>query len=304
MSVLDALPEKSTGASISGGAADAVVSGQRFAPVRLLVFGGSTGTTAAAAPGEVLDSTSADVLDFVRRIAPSTVDVMGGGSTAVDQAQTAVQRQLAEIKRKSDLTWGQLAEAMDVDARAVYLWRGGGGISAAHEERLHELSALVDSLDAGVPADVKAELVEARANGSLLERLRQGESPRELQGAAPWRARAIEAVDRNMGEWRNGGVLDEDFVFLLYLHPEGVDAFAAEARELLDASAPRRAWEALLDERAGGSAQPEIVEVGALPDEEMDEDDAGISPLFPPDELGIILGVGAIASRRPLHEGR
>jgi hypothetical protein len=99
--------------------------------------------------------------------------------------------------------------------------------------------------------------------------------------------------------------VDEDFVFLLYLQPEDVDAFAVEARELLHAPAPmRRDWETLLDERAGKSEQPETVEVEALSDEETEDDEAGIPPLFRPEELGIALGVGAIASRRPLHEER
>jgi hypothetical protein len=275
-------------------------------PMGFALVGGLTGATANAFPPEVIDWTSADVIDFAR---PTSLRAHPGAIGLVEIAppvpERPVKRYLDEIKRKSRVTWQQIADAMGVDARAIHLWKSGGGISAAHEERLQELSALVDSIDTGTPTDVRAELLEVTPLGSLLDRLRAGDSPRELQALAPWRSRALEDLERNLTEWENNDILDEDFVFLLYLQPAQVATFAAEARELVGMpGAVRRDWETVLDAQFAAMQQPEPVAVGVAEDDAPAEDDYGIAPLFKPDDLGIPLGVGAIASRPPLHEAR
>lgn len=302
---LDAIVlEPGTGTSMREARADALWFAQPIVPVGFALVGAVTAATACAFRSELLDWTSAHVVELAWPLAVPDHARPLGGIEAVHHPQTPVQRQLEEIKRKSGLTWVQLADAMGVEPRAVHLWRRGGGISAAHEERLHELNALVDSVDLDTPTDVRAELVEAAPGGSLLERLRAGGSPRGLIASTPWRARAREDVQRNLAARRTDAV-DEDYVFLLYLDDEGVRDFADRSTALLDdPEATRRGWELMIDAELARMEQPAAVVVEPEDDVRLDdEDEYGAAPLFEPAELGIPLGVGAIAARRALHEG-
>jgi hypothetical protein len=303
-SVLDAaLYESGTGAGMRQVGADAICLLRPIAPARLALIGVFTGATAFPLPSEVLDWTSADAIELVWPLSLSGHAAAIGEISVVEHGQTSVQRQLEEIKRRSGLTWGQVADAVGVDARAVHLWRQGGGISAEHEERLHELRALIESLDLGAARDTRAELLEAAGDGSLLERLRVGESPRALIAAAPWRSHARDELLRNLAARAEDGVLDEDYVFLLYRDDDSVREFADRASALLDDSAAtRRAWELTIDAELDRMAQPAtvVVEVG---EEERLDDEVEVAPLFEPADLGIPLGVGAIAARRALTEG-
>jgi transcriptional regulator with XRE-family HTH domain len=229
---------------------------------------------------------------------------IGEVTFAVD-AQTPVLRQLEDIKRRSRLTWEQIADAMGVEARAVHLWRRGGGISAEHEERLHELSALIENIDLGTPDDTRRELVEAVAGESLLERLRGGESPRALLASSPWRSRARDELRRNVAARAGGGGLDEDYLFLLYLDDAGVGEFADRATALLDEPASSRSsWESMIEAELDRMEQPAAVVVEPEEKEEEPLEEAGEpAPLFDLADLDIPLGVGAIAARRALSEG-
>jgi hypothetical protein len=303
MTALAEVMPTSTLSSGGHGYLDALQVSRTVVPIGFALVGGLTGASASAFPSELIDWTSADVIELVRPVSLPTHGTLAELEVDPTAADTPLKRRLDEIKSRSRLTWGQIADAIAVDTRAIHLWRAGGGISSAHHERLQELAALVDSIDTGNPIDVRAELIEASPTGSLLERLRAGESPHELKAAAPWRLTAREALERNAAEWQSDGVLDEDFVFLLYLQEDDAQAFVADARLLLETSSvTRREWETLLDAQFAGMEQPEPVAVEASDETESADDEFGIAPLFNPAELGISLGVGAIASRRPLHE--
>jgi hypothetical protein len=303
MTAFDAvLREVGTGATVRPSRADAVCLARPVMPVGFALVGELTAATACAAP-EVLDWTSADVVELAWPFMP----VQGGPPGAVeivDLTETAVQRQINELKRRSGLTWTLFAEAVGVDVRAVHLWRRGGGISAGHEQRLNELTSLIDSIDLGVAADTRAELLEAAPGGSLLERLQAGEPPRELFAAAPWRSRVWEQLEGNIRARNEGEVIEEDYVFLLYLDDDGVRAFADRATALLNQpEMTRREWEALIDAQFVQMEQPAAVEIEADASDLYDyEDEYGAPMLFRPADLGIPLGVGAIAGRRALHE--
>jgi hypothetical protein len=303
--VLDrSLYEAGTGATTRHVGADAVCLLRPVAPTRLALIGALTGATAFPAPFEVLDWTSANVIEQVWPLLVSAHPPAIQAASLVDEAHTAVQRALAEIKRRSGLTWGQVADAMGVEARTVHLWRRGGGISAEHEERLHELSALIGSIDVGTPDDARRELVEAAPDGSLLERLRGGESPRALMASSPWRSRARDDLRRNLAAHDDNGVLDEDYVFLLYLDDAGVREFADRATALVeDPAASRAAWESTIDAELDRMEQPPAVVVEVVDEEERLGDEEEVAPLFELADLGITLGVGAIAARRALTEG-
>ena len=121
-----------------------------------VLAGALTGSTAASAPPWLLDWTSSDV----HRLESPGIWV--SLDAAVDTRASAAQTLLEAIKRDSGLTWGQIADALDVEARTIHLWRNGGGISAAHETRLRELAFLVEVLQLREPSDVRSKLVNTR----------------------------------------------------------------------------------------------------------------------------------------------
>jgi hypothetical protein len=276
---------------------------QPMAPMGLVIPGGQTSVASCLFPFELLDATSADVIEL-----PTPWFVLGeSGTDAIVESETEVQRLVERIKRRSGLTWGQVAEAMGLEQpRAIHLWRSGGGISAANEKRLNELNALVDSVDIGSAADVRAELLRSGTAGSILERLHAGEPPLELAAIAPWRTSARTGLARNLeASSEDDGILDEDFLFLLELDDEGIARFAAEAESVLeDAHSRRRDWEELIDAQFGALKPPPSPTDLAADGSSEGDDPEEMRPLFRMSDLGIELGVGAIAAGRGSRERR
>jgi hypothetical protein len=297
------LIEQGTGGG-SGRIATAAGRFVKVAPVTFAIAGSLTGPTAALAPPSVLDWTSSGVH---RLETPGVWSVRDTVTAAPNPVLTTTQILVESIKQDSGLTWGQIADAMGVEVRAIHLWRNGGGISAAHEARLHDLGFIVDSVRLDEPGDVRSELVSARSGHSLLDQFCGGTGPRELVLGVPWRAKAREDVSRNVAARMSGEPVDENFAFLLYAEDPAVAAFAAHAGSLLEEpTTSRRDWEAEINAQFGEAEQPPVV-VGA-PSMDRDDVDAverdGALPLFGLDDLGIDLGVGAIASRPTLSEQR
>jgi|SRR5215218_4226632 len=288
------------GASRAGGAAGRLV---KFAPVGFAIAGAMTGSTTALAPPSMLDWTSSGV----HRIESPGAWMPGETVTVAEgpALTTTTQILLQSIKQDSGLTWGLIADAMGVEIRAVHLWRNGGGISAAHEARLHDLGFLVDSVRLREPGDVRDELVRARSGQSHLDAFRRGAAARDLALTAPWRIEAREGLDRSVAARLSGGAVDEDFAFLLYDDDAAVAAFAGHAGALLeDPATSRRDWEAVLDARFRDAEQPPVVDVASATDADGadDAEPFRVAPLFGLEDLGITLGVGAIASRPAVHE--
>ncbi|MEJ7787841.1 MAG: hypothetical protein WKF96_23815 [Solirubrobacteraceae bacterium] len=274
----------------------------RLAPASFAVAGVLTGATAAMAPPSVLDWTSSGVRRLENPAAWISHDPVAAAPSPV---LTATQVLLDSIKQDSGLTWGQIADAIGVDARAIHLWRNSGGISAAHEARLHDLGFLVDNVGLHEPSDVRSELVSAWSGQSLLDRFRDGTTTRELALIAPWRIAAQERLARSVEARMDGTPVDEDFAFLLYAVNAAVTAFAAHASLLLDGPATsRREWESEIDAQFGEVEQPPPVDVAPATEADAADDveHYGTAPLFGVDDLGISLGVGAIASRPTLNE--
>jgi hypothetical protein len=67
---------------------------------------------------------------------------------------------IADIKKRSGMTWHQVARLFGVDRRSVHLWVRGGGISSEHIERAFSLQSLLDRIDAGNPMRNRVELLE------------------------------------------------------------------------------------------------------------------------------------------------
>lgn len=262
-------------------------------PVGLALLGTITGASGCAQPVSIIDWTSANVValrvlePFPGQARPSTL------ATASPASAPSVR----ELKQRSGLTWGQLADVMGVRPRTLHLWSAGGGMSAGHEERLGELRTLIENLDIGESSDVRGELVEPASGGSLLAHLRSGVSPRDIISVAPWRLKAQADLVRNAEARLGGGAVDEDYIFLLYLPNEQVREFAERGEALLaNPETTRRSWEREIDSQFERMDQPTVA-VEAAPAEVADESTADLTPLFDPLELGIPLGVGAIAGR-------
>ena len=124
-----------------------------------------------------------------------------------------------------------------------------------------------------------------------------------MPGLAPWRSRAYEEVSRNVDAGLRGEPVDEDYLFLVYLSDDQIREFGTRATHLLTApDTTRSEWNAMVDAEFARIEQPPAVAVEEDGDDLGAESD-GIKPLFDPAELGVPLGVGAIAARLPLSDG-
>ncbi len=80
-----------------------------------------------------------------------------------------------EVRRKSGLTWEQLASLFGVDRRSVHLWASGRPMNAAHAERLNRILAVLRRADRGTPSATRAWLHSPTSHGLLpLDLLREG----------------------------------------------------------------------------------------------------------------------------------
>jgi transcriptional regulator with XRE-family HTH domain len=93
--------------------------------------------------------------------------------------EVAVDRAFAdavlEVRRRSGLTWEQLASLFDVDRRSVHLWASGRPMSAPNAERLNRVLAVLRRCDRGGPSATRAWLHAPTSRGRLpLDLLREG----------------------------------------------------------------------------------------------------------------------------------
>lgn len=80
-----------------------------------------------------------------------------------------------EVRRRSGLTWGQLASLFGVDRRSIHLWASGRPMSADHAERLNRILGVLRRADRGTPSATKAWLHSPTSHGRLpLDLLREG----------------------------------------------------------------------------------------------------------------------------------
>lgn len=80
-----------------------------------------------------------------------------------------------EVRKRSGLTWEQLASLFGVDRRSVHLWASGRPLSAQNGERLGRVLGIVRRGDRGTPSATKAWLTTPGPNGRTpLDLLREG----------------------------------------------------------------------------------------------------------------------------------
>lgn len=77
-----------------------------------------------------------------------------------------------DIRRRSGLTWQQLARVFDVDRRSLHFWAKGSRPSGTHVERLELVRAILQQLDTGDPEYTRQRLVTpVHSGGSILDLL-------------------------------------------------------------------------------------------------------------------------------------
>ncbi len=77
---------------------------------------------------------------------------------------------IAELRRRSGLTWDELARLFGVERRSVHFWASGKALNPANEARLDQMLAVVRYIDRG----------SAQATRALLTALSDGTTPFEL----------------------------------------------------------------------------------------------------------------------------
>jgi transcriptional regulator with XRE-family HTH domain len=121
----------------------------------LILAAGAMTMTGTAGASELPD---ADVVVFPL---DGTAASIGMGAPELGHGDSGLQvnpRALAEIRRRSGLTWEQLAEVFGVSRRSVHLWASGKPLSSSNEERLHAVLSVVRSIDRGNASETRAAL--------------------------------------------------------------------------------------------------------------------------------------------------
>ena len=72
---------------------------------------------------------------------------------------------ICELRRRSGLTWDQIAEVMGVERRSVHFWASGKEPSARNQERLRRVLAVVRGADRGSANETRLALLETDLNG-------------------------------------------------------------------------------------------------------------------------------------------
>jgi len=88
------------------------------------------------------------------------------GSAAIP-ATTTPSRAIVELRRRSGLTWEQLARLFGVAPRSVHFWASGKPLNAAHEERLGRVLAIIRQIDQGQARATRAALMTASSDGVI-----------------------------------------------------------------------------------------------------------------------------------------
>lgn len=74
---------------------------------------------------------------------------------------------IAELRRRSGLTWDQLARLFGVARRSVHFWASGKALNAANEERLSRMLAVVRYVDRGTSQATRSALITAQNDGVI-----------------------------------------------------------------------------------------------------------------------------------------
>lgn len=72
---------------------------------------------------------------------------------------------IADLKRFSGLTWGQISEVFDVKERTLHYWKAGKTISAEHHQQLGAAVAMINFVDRGTAEENRRLLLSEARDG-------------------------------------------------------------------------------------------------------------------------------------------
>jgi len=72
---------------------------------------------------------------------------------------------ISELRRRSGLTWDQIARLFGVARRSVHFWISGKALNASNEERLNRLLSVVRYIDRGSGPSTRGVLMSAQSDG-------------------------------------------------------------------------------------------------------------------------------------------
>jgi DNA-binding transcriptional regulator YiaG len=82
---------------------------------------------------------------------------------------------LMEIRRRSGLTWEEMADLFEVTRRSVHHWASGKTVAAKHEQIIRQMLTAIRHLDRGGSNNTRDLLLTSDADGvTILELLRNG----------------------------------------------------------------------------------------------------------------------------------
>lgn len=149
-----------TVSSLGATSGDGVLRRVQGLVVSICVLGAANGTTASA-PVMALP----ELLSSAQTNSGLTLELPAPAKAAA----------IAELRRRSGLTWEDLAELFGVSRRSVHFWASGKPLNASHEEALNQLLHVVRYIDRGAGAATRSALASLGADGvSPLELLAEG----------------------------------------------------------------------------------------------------------------------------------
>jgi DNA-binding transcriptional regulator YiaG len=136
--------------------------------VRQVVFCVGIAAAALTAGGTM---TNAGGLSLRPSQANELSDLTSNGSVVVpDLSASPTDRRLADsvadLRRRSGLTWEEFARVFGVSRRAVHGWAAGARLNSRNAERLRRFGELVAGLQVTAPSDARSALMALSADGT------------------------------------------------------------------------------------------------------------------------------------------
>ena len=129
-------------------------------------------TALAVSPTNAMANTLEASFD-ARRLATRSTN--SGNLLDQNPADRGFAAPVLEVRRRSGLTWEQLASLFGVDRRSVHLWASGRPMNALNAERLNRILAVLRGVDRGTPSATRAWLHSPTSRGTIpLDLLREG----------------------------------------------------------------------------------------------------------------------------------
>lgn len=110
---------------------------------------------------------------------------------------------ILEIRKRSGLTWKEIALIFGVSPRAVHLWANGERVSAEHETKLRAVLEKIRRIDQG-SAQATASRLRSSQDGAPLFTILGTLPPSALEGVTTAKASRVPVVDQAtlMANWR------------------------------------------------------------------------------------------------------